>query len=302
MIIKKSLIFSILSVAAMLILASCGTSPATTDTQPTNTDKPIVEITDAPTTDSQAPSASEGTDVTDTPATTEAPSSDAPATNAPAETSEVIAPVGYDWSKPVPESAKKDASWFDDAVMIGDSRMGGFQIFAGVYNAEYITFAGMAVDKFFTWEFYPKNGETLTAAEALKTLPNNFSKVYINLGLNELGWDPYFGSFKNKLCEVIDAVRAWDSDVDIYLISVFPTSKARKATVVWETLENVEIINQKIMEAATEKQAYYVDMDTIFRDAEGYLPAGYSNDGVHLNSPYVRQFRDYLLTHTVEVN
>ena len=156
-------------------------------------------------------------------------------------------------------------------------------------------------DKFFTWEFYPKDGKTLTAAEALKTLPNNYSKVYINLGLNELGWDPYFDSFRNKLCEVIDAVRAWDSDIDIYLISVFPVSKSRGATVSWETLENVDIVNEKIMDAARQKQIYYVDVDTIFRDAEGYLPADYSNDGVHLNSPYVRQFRDYLLTHTVEV-
>ena len=271
MIVKKPFIYSLLTVAVMLILASCGSTPATAETQPTDTDKPVIEITDAPSTDSQPVDttavSTEGTDATD------APTTDASATNAPAETSEVIAPVGYDYSKPVPESAMKDISWFDDAVMIGDSRMGGFQIFAGVYNAEYITFAGMAVDKFFTWEFYPKDGKTLTAAEALKTLPNNYSKVYINLGLNELGWDPYFGSFKNKLCEVIDAVRAWDSDIDIYLISVFPTSKARKATVVWETLENVETINNKIMEAATEKQVYYVDMDTIFRDAEGYLPA-----------------------------
>ena len=65
--------------------------------------------------------------------------------------------------------------------------------------------------------------------------------------------------------------------------------------------EIIDIVNEKIMVAARQKQIYYVDVDTIFRDAEGYLPADYSNDGVHLNSPYVRQFRDYLLTHTVEV-
>ena len=298
MIIKKPFIYSLLALAIMLLLASCGSTPPTTDTQPTDTNKPIIEITDAPSTDAQAANTTDA--ATDVTYTTEVATNE-PSINAPTETSEVIAAVGYDYSQPVPESAMKDISWFNDAVMIGDSRMGGFQIFAGVYNAEYITFAGMAVDKFFTWEFYPKDGKTLTAAEALKTLPNNYSKVYINLGLNELGWDPYFDSFRNKLCEVIDAVRAWDSDIDIYLISVFPVSKARGATVSWETLENVDIVNEKIMDAARQKQIYYVDVDTIFRDAEGYLPADYSNDGVHLNSPYVRQFRDYLLTHTVEV-
>ncbi len=290
-----------LTFAFIFLLASCGSdtpspvtqSPADTSvsTQQTTTAPYSDDVisSDSPLTDTTAPSTNNTNEITE-----------GITTPAPADTADVIAPVEYDWSKPVPESAKKDLSWFDDALFIGDSRIGGFQMFAGVYNAEYITFPGMAVDKYFTWKFYPKNGTQLTASEALNTVDKKFTKVYINLGLNELGWDPYFEPFHNKLCDVIDSVRDWNPEADIYLINVFPIGKDRQKSVSWETLENLNEVNSRIVRAATNKQVYYIDMDTIFRNAEGYLPAEYSNDGVHLNSGPVALFRDYLLTHTVE--
>lgn len=307
MMLKKLLFIALTMLAAVIMLASCGSdaptpatdAPSTPDitnapvaTNAPTTDGPATEApeTNTPQPDTTVPSTNGSAEITDV--TTSAPST---------ESAEVAVPVGYDWSKPVPESAKKDVSWFDNALFIGDSRIGGFQTFAGVYNAEYITFPGMAVDKYFSWKFYMKNGTQLTASEAIKTIDKKYTKVYINLGLNELGWDPYFGPFYNKLCDVIDSVREWNPDADIYLINVFPISKERTKTgPSWETLKNVDEINSRIARAAEEKLVYYIDMDTIFRDAEGYLPAGYSNDGVHLNSAPVGMFRDYLLTHTVE--
>ncbi len=304
MMLKKLTTCAVLMLTVIILLSSCGTGASTpktdTPTLPTDTTVDPSHTTTAP--------------IIDTVVTTEAPSVDtaSPGTNNTAEispdttygtandTEEVIAPASYDWSKPVPESTKKDISWFDDTLFIGDSRIGGFQMFAGVYNAEYITFPGMAVDKYFTWKFYPKNGAQLTAVEALNTIDKKYTKVYINLGLNELGWDPYFEPFHNKLCDVIDSVRAWNPDADIYLINVFPIGKDRQKSVSWETLENLDEVNSRIIRAASSKQVYYIDMDTVFRNAEGYLPDEYSNDGVHLNSGPIAIFRDYLLTHTVE--
>ena len=293
MILKKLTVFAVLLFMTHSLLASCGadSGTASTDIGTASTDSGTAY------TDSGTASTDIGTASTDS---ATASTDSATASTDSGLVADASALDCYDFSKPVPECAKKDISWFDDALFIGDSRIGGFQMLAGVYNAQYITFPGMAVDKFFTWEFYPKADELLTAAEALDAIPKSYTKVYINLGLNELGWYPYFDPFYNKLCDVIDAVRARNADADIYLISVLPVSRERSEKVSWETLENIDAVNSKIRQAATEKQAFYLEIDTVFRDTEGYLPADYSNDGVHLNSGPLGLFRDYLLTHTVE--
>ena len=42
----------------------------------------------------------------------------------------------------VPESEAVDASWYDDAVFLGDSRLDGFRLYAGPSGATYFTEAG----------------------------------------------------------------------------------------------------------------------------------------------------------------
>jgi hypothetical protein len=59
-------------------------------------------------------------------------------------------------------------------------------------------------------------------------------------------------------------------------------------------------MNKYIADAALDKQVYLVDAHAAFADANGYLPADLASDGVHLNSPSIERWRQYLLTHTVE--
>lgn len=295
----KLTVISVCAVLLFALLTSCGNekppvitdsvtdAPKETGTTAPITD-PVTENTSAQDTDEQINSTADVTTAT----TTSEPSTDP-------ITEPVDAPAAYQYDKPVPESAKRDVSWFDDAVFVGDSRVGGFQLTAGVWNAEYITFAGMDVGKFFTYSLKPEGEPVYTANDALRDLGTNYKKVYIGLGLNELGWS-YYSAYYNKLCEIIDTIRSYNPDADIYLMTVLPVSEQRSKQVSYETLENVDLMNNRIKQAAVEKQVYFVDVDTAFRDAKGYLPEGYSTDGVHLNREPNGILRDYLLTHTVE--
>ena len=172
-----------LAVALLMLVpvfASCGDKDPIPSTDVTSfvTD----DITTEPTTTEPANTAEDttATPVTDAPVTTAPIVTNAPVTEPPSTEPPATEPVVVDpYSAPVPESSKKDVSWFDDAVFIGDSRIGGFQLAAGVWNSEYITFPGMTVKYFFDYDFYPLNGENVTAKEALQSLGTNYKKVYI---------------------------------------------------------------------------------------------------------------------------
>jgi len=298
---KKTVLLVMAVLSCVFLLSACGGEvPEVTEApgweQP-GTDTPLPGVNGSVDTADTSDDAS-----SDTTADTTVPVITEPVDTKTEETTESVPVVSvpeYDYSKPVPESAAKDISYFKDAVFIGDSRTDGFRLMAGVWDAEYITFAGMEVKKFYTYGFY--GAEKLTAEQALKSLGTNYGKVYISLGLNELGW-AFFSVYYNKLGEIVDTIRAFNPNADIYLITVMPVSEQRSKQVYYESLENVAAINELIAQVAREKKVYYVDVDSIFRDAKGYLPEGYASDGVHLNRDPIMTWRDYLLTHTMEKN
>ena len=129
-----------LAVALLMLVpvfASCGDKDPIPSTDVTSfvTD----DITTEPTTTEPANTAEDttATPVTDAPVTTAPIVTNAPVTEPPSTEPPATEPVVVDpYSAPVPESSKKDVSWFDDAVFIGDSRIGGFQLAAGVWNSE----------------------------------------------------------------------------------------------------------------------------------------------------------------------
>ena len=78
-------------------------------------------------------------------------------------------------------------SYFDDAAFIGDSRTQGLQLYTGLPNATFYATQGLMVDTFFSKKFVKAGGGKITIPDAMKN--QTFKKVYIMLGVNELGSD-----------------------------------------------------------------------------------------------------------------
>ena len=80
-----------------------------------------------------------------------------------------------------------DASYFDDALFIGDSRTVGIAEYGSLKNATYFADVGLNVYVAQTKAIAVKNVGTVTLPQLLSQ--KTFGKVYIMLGINELGND-----------------------------------------------------------------------------------------------------------------
>ena len=215
-----------------------------------------------------------------------------------AEELESLDPASYDFSQSVPENGEVDDSYFDDAVFIGNSRTEGFKLYSGLSNAQYYTAIGLMVDTIFTKPYAEVNGEKTTIMEALKT--TDFSKVYIMLGMNELGW-VYGSVYQEYYGRIIDGIREINPDAVIYIQSILPVSAEKSAGDDIYNNPRIDEFNGLLRELAEEKEVYYVNVAEAVAGEDGCLPEGASFDGVHLTPDYCAKWRDYLKTHTVIV-
>lgn len=254
------------------------------------------------------------------PAGSEAPASEAPDQDAPPDASAAPAdpdaggaeggtggdeggedakpaPTPNDCGMLVPESEAVDDSYFDDAVFIGNSRTEGLKKFSGLTNAAFITEVGLTVDSIFT-DYCDVSG--VGKARAFDQLSSmEFGKVYIMLGMNELGW-VYESVFKDDYAKIIDRIREINPDAVIYIQSIIPVSKWKDSSNDVFTNANVERLNSQLRALADEKEVWYVDVAEAIIDEDGYLPYEATGDGVHLEAPYCVKWMDYLRTHTAQ--
>lgn len=198
----------------------------------------------------------------------------------------------------VPESEAVDASWYDDAVFLGDSRLDGFRLYAGPSGAAYFTEAGAK-----TLSIAEKNTERLpdgSKVPILKALEGkSFSKIYLNLGMNNLGDYDIQKEFIDAYADDIDRIRAIQPDCDIYLMTLFPVTAEQEAKGSYVNNKAISDLNDCIRSLAAEKGAYLLEVDTLLRDENGDLPAECSFDGIHLTPDACKLWRQYLDTHTV---
>ena len=140
------------------------------------------------------------------------------------------------------------------------------------------------------------NGQKDTPLEALKQ--KEYGKVYILLGINELGW--YNDQrFYNSYAQLIDLVRAAQPEAQIYLQTLLPVTAEKSERHEWLKNEKITVYNDLISQLAREKEVYLVDAHAALADETGALPAEESVDGVHLTRSGYQIWAGYLRRHTV---
>ena len=210
-------------------------------------------------------------------------------------------------SAPPPSSAPATASvrppapgtpapggWFRDAVFVGDSRTEGLENFDGLDGATYYAVKGLMVDTIYTKQAVRDGSSKITVMRALQK--KKFKKVYIMLGVNELGWSS-FATFISDYGKVIDDIKKYQPGTRIYLQAILPVT-AQKSTSS-SIYNNSRIINSNnaIRDLAKKKQVYYLAVDEAMKDASGALPSEATVDGVHLNAAYCKKWCEYLKLH-----
>ena len=74
---------------------------------------------------------------------------------------------------------------------------------------------------------------------------------------------------------------------DIYIISLLPVTRQEVETSPNRSMTRINGYNKALRELAEEKECYYMDVCSVFQGEDGYLPSGWSGDGVH---PYGQHY------------
>lgn len=210
----------------------------------------------------------------------------------------------YDYTQPVAQSEAVDMAYFSDALFIGDSRTDGLQLFSGIKDTTFFCYKGITV--FDVMEDTPKkvielDGTKYSIQGALELKKGQFEKVYLSLGINELGYFDDQG-FYDKFAALIDLVRATQPSASIYLQNLIPVNPELCAKN-WSPYVN----NQKIADynaiftrLSQDKQVFLLDVATALSNSDGILALENTVDGVHFTKTWYKEWLSYLMCHTVE--
>lgn len=128
--------------------------------------------------------------------------------------------------------------------------------------------------------------------------PGMFKKVYIKVGLNELGWGTD-AMFLQEYTELINRIRELEPDAIIYIHGLIHVTAAKSASDPVHTNDLINARNEMLKNFAIVQQAYYVDINEVVSDENGALLPDLTGDGVHLKAQYMELWKNYLMAHAI---
>ncbi len=179
-----------------------------------------------------------------------------------------------------------EESYFDDALFIGDSRTEGMAIYGRLGKADYFASSGMTVFNVLTKETQDINFSTTDLPSLLDS--KQYGKIYIMLGINELGYamESIMQKYENILKDIVSA----QPNAKIILCANIYVTKEKSAAVSWLSWENINRLNNNIAALADNKTIFYLDANELFCDDSGYMDPAKTGDGVH---PYATGYQEW---------
>ena len=199
-----------------------------------------------------------------------------------------------DYGAPLPKNDPVDDEWFSNTAFIGHSLIYGFSEHGGLPEADYYYLAGSSVRNLMSSDqvnLADKSKGTLVSGLENKT----YERIYLMMGINEIAGQR--SQMKADYVKLIDLVRTYNPDAEIYVMAVIPVSYAKSSAGTF-TLERILAYNEILLEICVEQECWYVDTYSCFANEDGYLPAASASDGIHLKSEQYKIMLEYLRTHT----
>lgn len=190
-----------------------------------------------------------------------------------------------------PAFVTADMSYFDDACFIGDSFTQGLSIYSKNPNADYYYYVGVGTKNLDKVDFTLPGGNKGNLWDALGQ--KQYGKIYILLGINELGSDPP-EVFAQRYAEVIKKVQALQPGATIFIQSILHTTQQKSSTTNFKN-ETINKNNEALKMLADGNKVFYIDINPLFDDETGALRSDISGDGVHIKANCYIEWRDYLL-------
>ena len=199
--------------------------------------------------------------------------------------------------------------WFDDAVFIGDSvslKLKNYvtkqrQSDAGYLGGAQFLTSGSLGSANALWEVSDQSvhpafqGEKMLLEESIPL--TGAKKIYIMLGTNDIGLYGIDDSVKNYQT-LLERILESTPDAAIYIQSATPICEgAEKKSL---NNDNLELYNEKLRALCEEEGYTFVDVASVLRDENGFLPREYCSDpdgmGIHFTDVACEIWIDYLRT------
>lgn len=190
-----------------------------------------------------------------------------------------------------------DESYFNDALFIGDSRFYGFMLWSGIPGANYCA-TSFNIFQYETFKVVQTGNGKVPIFNALPY--NAFTKIYIKVGLNEMGSSEQ--RFEEKYAEIIARLREMEPRAIIYIHAVLPVTANKSATDRTHNNPNIIARNASLKQFALEQKCYFIDAGGVLSDGNGCLRPEMTGDGIHLSSRYMGVWKQYLMEHAVVVD
>ena len=176
-----------------------------------------------------------------------------------------------------------DKEYFADAVFIGDSRT------QGLY--EYSNLADVAT-------FYSKTSLTVYNLFEQALSRHQFKKVYLMIGINEMGTGTP-ESFFEAYARAVYKIRELQPDAIIFVQGIMRVAGQKNASDPVFNNTNINIRNVEIETLANGKDIFYIDVNEAVCDENGNLYADWTFDQIHLKAKYYQVWENFLMEHGI---
>lgn len=207
-----------------------------------------------------------------------------------------------------------DYNFFNDTVFVGDSVTLKLKYYVTEKRSSDPKFMGTA--QFLCagslgsanalWEVSDKSVHPLYKGQKL-LIEDSVSKIgakklYIMLGINDIGMYGVDQSAQN-MEKLIDKIVAKSPEINVCVQSATPMLKGKEL----QKLNNTSLreYNNKLLEMCKRKGYKFIDVASVMKDSEGYLPLKYCSDpsgpsslGLHFTPEACEVWIKYLLIHT----
>lgn len=272
---RKGNIAAALAVLLLLtLLCACGAQPAVSDVQETP------RASEAPATPAPTP--------TPTPSATPEPMPEPTPEPTPGPTPGSTPAVT---ATPEPRAERVEDDYFADAAFFGNSLVDGLHIFGGLTQGNFFAMTSanvISVES--TMDATRSDGSAATMLDAL--LEEDYAKIYVLLGINELGFD--VDVFVDMYASLLGKIQAGEPQAQIFVMALTPITQWRSDADALFTQERVQTFNTAIQTMTEEEGYIYLDLFDALSDEEGFLPAERSTDGVHFTPDTYLDWAEYL--------
>lgn len=185
----------------------------------------------------------------------------------------------------------------DDALFIGDSRTVGLSDYGKIEGAEFFSDVGMSV-----YNIFDKNVKVSSVGRvSLKTLleNNEYSKIYLMLGINEAGYE--IAQTVEKYEQLVDFAKEKEPDAKIFIMANLHVSNAKSSSGSYINNKTLDKINEGISAFAQKDNVFFLDVNELFDDNNRGLAPSKTGDGVHLYAKYYVEWGKWIVDRSAQI-